>query len=152
MSDQSHDEREAGYKALLNNSRAATAIDTKTLLDDEQRVACETHIRSVQRVCRGPLDPQHQRAAIQLIEEGRREEASAMDAAGRDHCGADFNDVVVAGPWDGAMREYSCPSCEKTGKYAPPTFTVEYANALIVAQKVAAEAEAAAAETPPAEA
>jgi len=129
--------REAEYKALLAKASPAGAADTKTLLDEAQRAVCEAHIRAVKRVCRGELNPQHRRAAIQLIEAGRREEASAMDEAGRAGCGADFNDVVVAGPWDGVMHDYACPTCKKSGKYGAPTYEVDFANALLAAAQSA---------------
>jgi hypothetical protein len=97
-------------------------VDTKLALTEDMRAEAERIIRTQKRFCRGPLSPQHAKAVEQLLREGRRDEASAMDAAGRSHCGADFNDVVVSGPWDGQPHTYACPRCGVAGKYVAPSF------------------------------
>lgn len=40
----------------------------------------------------------------------------------RENCGADFNDVICAGPFDGKVHTYKCPSCGQEGIYIPPHF------------------------------
>jgi hypothetical protein len=105
-------------------------VDTKTLLDAERMTAAEAVIRAQGRRCRGPLDPQFAAARNQLLEEGRREEASEIDERGRldpvtggPRCGRDINDIIVAGAWDGQPHEYTC-TCGVRGKYVAPTFAV----------------------------
>jgi len=105
------------------------ATDTKKLLNAKQIEEAEAFIRAQPRICRGPLREQERKAVAQLLDEGRLEEAKAMDETGRNHpetgantCGADFNNIVVAGPWDGRQHPYKCPRCGVVGKYTAPTF------------------------------
>ena len=35
-------------------------------------------------------------------------------------CGRDFNDEVCANPFDGQVRNYTCPACGLTGTYRSP--------------------------------
>lgn len=37
-------------------------------------------------------------------------------------CGADFNDIICAHPFDGQQREYRCPRCGQTGPFTSPYF------------------------------
>lgn len=40
----------------------------------------------------------------------------------RKGCGADFNEVILAGPLDGEQHPYRCPQCGNEGVYIPPIF------------------------------
>ena len=40
-------------------------------------------------------------------------------------CGADFNDIICAGPFDGQQHEYTCPKCGQKGQYGAPYFELE---------------------------
>lgn len=37
-------------------------------------------------------------------------------------CGYDFNETVLAGPFDGQEHGYICPKCGQTGTYIAPIF------------------------------
>jgi hypothetical protein len=39
-------------------------------------------------------------------------------------CGADFNDIICAGAFDGKQHAYTCPKCGQTGHYGAPYFDV----------------------------
>jgi len=39
-------------------------------------------------------------------------------------CGADFNDIICGGPFDGKQHEYTCPKCGQVGMYGAPLFNV----------------------------
>lgn len=82
-------------------------------------------VRAVRRTCRGPLSAAGRKVVNALLSDGRATEAKQADAAGRKRCGADFNDIVLAGPLDGKRHEYTCPKCGVTGTYTAPLFTVE---------------------------
>lgn len=84
----------------------------------------EQTIRSITRACRGPLPQKARDAVAFLLKEGRHQEAASMDAASRLGCGYDFNNVIVAGPHDGQLHEYTCPKCKLTGQYRAPWFEV----------------------------
>lgn len=89
----------------------------------EQAIA---EIRAIGRTCRGPMNPRVQQVVKALLEEGRTEEAKIADARGRKGCGADFNDVVCAGPFDGAVHRYRCPAgCGVEGTYRAPFYELE---------------------------
>lgn len=49
-----------------------------------------------------------------------RRVASLVSAHAED-CGYDFNDTVVAGPWDGEEHDYKCPRCGVVGSYRAPS-------------------------------
>jgi len=51
--------------------------------------------------------------------------ASFIDGTSRVRCGADFNDIVAAGPYDGKTHAYKCPKCGVAGEYRAPKFTIE---------------------------
>jgi hypothetical protein len=84
-------------------------------------------IRSIQRRCRGPLDPSAAAAKNALLAEGRLEEAVEMDAAGRPGCGYDMNDTICAQPFDGKPRQVNCPLCGQLINYTPPRYDLEEA-------------------------
>jgi hypothetical protein len=42
-------------------------------------------------------------------------------------CGVDFNDIIVAGPYDGQHHDYKCPKCGQTGTYRAPYFELQEA-------------------------
>lgn len=46
------------------------------------------------------------------------------DVLGRP-CGYDYNEFVVAGPWDGQLHETTCPQCGTVDKYQAPVFQIE---------------------------
>ena len=85
----------------------------------------ESHIRSVTRTCRGTLPPKVRKEVNKLMAEGKVTEARDLDASGRSGCGADFNDIIVAGPKDGQNHEYTCPHCGLKGEYKAPIFPKE---------------------------
>ena len=89
------------------------------------RAEAETEVRSITRTCRGPLHPDKMKIKNALLEDGRLEEAAAEDAAGRPGCGADFNDVVCAGPFDGKFHPATCPACGVDHSYTAPLYDVE---------------------------
>jgi hypothetical protein len=39
-------------------------------------------------------------------------------------CGLDFNDTIIAHPFDGQLRAYICPRCGTTGEFRSPTYEV----------------------------
>lgn len=81
-----------------------------------------TEIRGIARVCRGPLSEDAATVKDALLADGRLEEAAEEDKAGRAGCGADFNDIVCAGPLDGKLHPYECPKCGVTGEYRAPFY------------------------------
>lgn len=82
----------------------------------------EEHIRSIKRRCRGTLSAAARKTVNALLDEGRLPEARQADRANRSGCGADFNDIIVAGPWDGETHEYKCSKCGLEGEYRAPVF------------------------------
>lgn len=93
-------------------------------MDTITRDEAETLIRSIERRCRGPLKPGAAGAIAELLERGDTEKARGVDAAARRGCGADFNEVILAGPLDGEPHAYKCPSCGLTGTYTAPLLPV----------------------------
>lgn len=91
--------------------------DAKVTLDEAVAI-----IRLVDRRCRGPLSEEALKEKNALLSQGNLEEASAVDAAGRAGCGADFNEIVVNGKWDGQVHPYKCPACGLEGIYRAPAF------------------------------
>ena len=47
---------------------------------------------------------------------------ASLVSAHTEVCGYDFNDTVVAGPWDGELHNYQCPRCGVVGSYRSPLF------------------------------
>jgi hypothetical protein len=39
-------------------------------------------------------------------------------------CGYDFNEIIIAGPFDGQQHEYTCPKCRQKGTYRAPYFEI----------------------------
>lgn len=91
-----------------------------------KREEAEAIVRSVTRRCRGPLDPKVREDVNKLLADGQHAKAAALDAQSRKGCGADFNDVVMAGPLDGKEHAYTCGNkCGVTGVYTAPLFVIE---------------------------
>jgi len=89
------------------------------------RAEAEAHVRANgPRRCRGALHPESATVKNALLADGRLEEAAAEDAAGRKGCGADFNDVICAGPLDGVPRVGACPTCELEIRYTPGYYPI----------------------------
>ncbi|HEV8448606.1 MAG TPA: hypothetical protein VGQ44_17370 [Gemmatimonadaceae bacterium] len=104
----------------------ATTLDPATITT---RKDAEAFVRSIHLTCRGPKSEKHAAAIAQLLDEGRNAEAADMDDASRRHpltgaynCGANTNDVICAGPFDGAIHEYTCPRCGVHARYRAPLF------------------------------
>lgn len=89
------------------------------------RAEAEAEVRSIERRCRGPLDPKAAAAKNALLAEGRLEEATEMDASGRPGCGYDVNDIVCAQPFDGVPRQVTCPGCGQVINFTPPLYDLE---------------------------
>lgn len=51
-------------------------------------------------------------------------------------CGADFNDIICAGPFDGEQHEYVCPKCGQVGLYGAPLFELEESRSSVVGVNV----------------
>ena len=49
------------------------------------------------------------------------------DRVGRG-CGADFNEILISGPWDGDRHDYICPKCGINSFYIAPCFEVKNAD------------------------
>ncbi|MGH9886145.1 MAG: hypothetical protein ACREBE_11485 [bacterium] len=63
--------------------------------------------------------------ATSLLHDGHTVAASLVDNVARAKaCGADFNDIVCAGPLDGQPHEYKCPKCGVTGTYNAPLYEI----------------------------
>lgn len=59
-----------------------------------------------------------------LLTEGQPEAAAALERVLRKRCGADFNDIIAAGPLDGSEQTYKCPKCGLTGRYRAPLYEI----------------------------
>ena len=97
-------------------------MDTKQSLNDAQKAEAEASIRTVGRLCRGPISQADRNVVNLLLNEGNEEDARNWDAISRPGCGYDFNNIVVDGPWDGESHPYTCPKCGCTGSYQAPAF------------------------------
>lgn len=84
------------------------------------RAEAEAEIRSIDRRCRGALTTDAVIDRYEALKAGNLEAARAIDAAGRQGCGADFNNIIVAGPLDGELHAYECPACGLSGEYRAP--------------------------------
>jgi len=82
----------------------------------------EAHVRSQERRCRGALSAEDRAIVNQLMIDDNMEAAKLHDAHNRKGCGADFSDVVCAGPFDGELHAYVCPQCGVEGAYIAPKF------------------------------
>lgn len=82
-------------------------------------------VRSIERRCRGRQKPGVAKVVKALLEEGRAEEAKTADQRGREPCGGDFNEIILANPLDGALRYYTCPDCGATGTYRAPLIEID---------------------------
>lgn len=89
------------------------------------REEAEARIRSVTRTCRGPLPEEAQEKIGAALQAGDTEFARRLDRDNREGCGADFNDVVVEGPFDGEVHEYECAECGVEGTYRAPQFDLD---------------------------
>lgn len=79
-------------------------------------------IRAIDRRCLGKLPGEARERINQFLMAGESDQARRMNQAARVECGADFNDIIVAGPWDGQEHNYQCPACGLTGSYRAPVF------------------------------
>lgn len=77
-------------------------------------------VQAVRRICRGPLSAEAREAVARLLSADRAEEARELDLRRRGGCGADFNEVILAGPFDGLEHPYCCPKCGVEGTYIAP--------------------------------
>ena len=57
--------------------------------------------------------------------EGLLRQVASLISAHTEVCGYDFNDIVVAGLWDGKEHNYQCPRCCVAGSYRAPLFPPE---------------------------
>jgi hypothetical protein len=87
-------------------------------------MSSEEIIRSVIRVCRGPLPLDIRKRVNNLLWEGKLEAARELDHSNRLGCGYDFNDTIVSGPLDGKEHDYECPMCGVKGTYRAPLFEI----------------------------
>lgn len=87
------------------------------------------HVRMIGRKCRGPLAPDARKIVSLLLAEGKTQEAQkaavALDKAKRKPCGYDFNETILAAPFDGEIHKYKCPKCGLVGVYRAPQFEAE---------------------------
>lgn len=88
------------------------------------REEAEARIRRVRRTCRGPLPEEAQERIEEALAEGDTGLARRLDRDNREGCGADFNEIVLAGPFDGEEHEYECPKCGVTGTYVAPDLEI----------------------------
>lgn len=58
--------------------------------------------------------------ALQIA--GRRDVAAIVDAASRQHCGADFNDLLLSELLDGADHSAPCPKCGVVTAWTPADY------------------------------
>ena len=57
-----------------------------------------------------------------LLEQGHRTLAEAIDGGTRQSCNYPLNDIIVAGEYDGQMHVGECPNCHAEFKWIAPTF------------------------------
>lgn len=81
-----------------------------------------SEVRSVRRVCRGPLTKKARAAVSALLKSGLNAEAAKLDAAQRKPCGADFNALILKGKLDGQLHKVSCPRCGTSIEYRAPDY------------------------------
>lgn len=75
---------------------------------------------------KGSLDKRfrlnHRREVTCQNWENLLQQTAKLITAHTEDCGYDFNDTVVAGPWDGKEHDYQCPHCGVEGGYRAPLF------------------------------
>lgn len=76
-------------------------------------------VRSVRRVCRGELSEAGRQVVIEKLEAGDLEAARRADAANRERCGQDINELILAQPLDGEPKEAECPGCGRSVRWTP---------------------------------
>ncbi len=95
------------------------------------REEAEFVVRAVGRWCKGPKKPgveaeyAKMREAVGVV--GGQEKGydlALMDSILREPCGADFNDVIVQFPFDGADHLEPCPKCGQMISFRSPIFPV----------------------------
>ena len=95
------------------------------------RDEAEYLVRSVTRTCKGPV----KRNKVAEYGELRRGagnfgggekgyDIGLVDSLNRIPCGADFNDVICAFPFDGAERRVRCPNCKQVISFRSPFFNI----------------------------
>lgn len=87
------------------------------------KAEAEKQIRSIGRTCKGPyVDAETALAIPLLLKADMSAAAERLAATSRKGCGADFNNIIVAGPLDGEEHAYKCPKCGVEGSYRSPSF------------------------------
>jgi hypothetical protein len=99
-----------------------TAADVGILDLGEQSPDAARIIRSIERRCRGPLAEGAQEIISKLLADGQLDEARALDAASRQGCGQDWNEVILQHPFDGKAHETPCPKCGVLVRWTAPVF------------------------------
>ena len=79
-------------------------------------------ITAIKRTCHGDLSPEIRAQVVEMLQEGKHDEARMFDVANRPGCGYNFNDTIIAGPLDGQVHNYTCPDCGVKGTYRAPWF------------------------------
>lgn len=83
----------------------------------------EKEVRSIGRTCKGPYtDVETPEAVTILLKAGKNAAAERLASMSRKGCGADFNNIIVAGALDGEEHAYKCPKCGVEGSYRAPSF------------------------------
>ena len=82
----------------------------------------EDAVRSIERRCRGPLAADRAKVVAALVREGRTADAQQADAAGRQGCGYDVNELILSEPLDGKDHSAPCPNCGRTISWRAPRF------------------------------
>lgn len=83
----------------------------------------EKIVRSVQRTCKGPLSDQAAGMKEALIAGGDFSGAREADRIGRQGCGQDVNDLIVAHlDKPGQTLDVECPGCEREIAMTIPVF------------------------------
>jgi hypothetical protein len=97
----------------------STPLDPATITT---RKDAEAFVRSITLTCRGPKTETHSAEIAQLLADGKLTEAADLDARTRAGCGADTNNIIAAGPFDGEDHAYICPKCGVKARYRAPKF------------------------------
>jgi hypothetical protein len=82
----------------------------------------ERVVRSIERRCRGRLEPTARAAVNSALASGMTDLALQLDATGRTPCGYDVNDLILSAPLDGQPHEAPCPQCGTTIRWIAPRF------------------------------
>jgi hypothetical protein len=125
-------------EALIRSVRRA--CKGKPLLSDEARGRFWAVWNAIEAVRSFPLGVAFMKrlavllkVEVPVVPEGNFEElhkeiigliCACEDRVGK-LCGADFNEVVLAGPLDGEQHDYICPRCKVHSVYVAPKFDVE---------------------------